>query len=97
MTAAIIVVGLYSLGLRMLIRGGRVPVVAPAEFTDAITVMTPAEARKAEKKAIKAAKKNPLTEGQKRFSRAIAYLCFALCAGAVLAGIYLIVPALHGG
>ncbi|MGO2664322.1 hypothetical protein, partial [Mycetocola reblochoni] len=96
MTAAIVVVGLYALGVRMLIRGGRVPVVAPAEFTDAITVLSPAEARKAERKAEKAARKNPLTAGQKRLARLTAYACFGLCAGAVLFGIYLIVPALHG-
>ncbi len=35
--AAVLVVGFYSLGLRLLVRAGRPPVVAPVEFTDAIT------------------------------------------------------------
>ena len=39
-TAAILIVGFYSLGLRLLVRAGRAPVVAPAEFTDAITVVS---------------------------------------------------------
>ena len=43
MIAAVLVVGFYSLGLRLLVRAGRVPVVAPAEFTDAITVITEKE------------------------------------------------------
>ena len=38
--ASVVVVGFYSLGLRLLVRAGRAPVVSPAEFTDAITVIT---------------------------------------------------------
>ena len=38
--ASVVVVGFYSLGLRLLVRAGRAPVVRPAEFTDAITVIT---------------------------------------------------------
>jgi hypothetical protein len=93
----VVVVGLYSLGLRLLVAGGRVPVVVPAEFTDAITVLTPAEIASAEKKAAKAARKNPRTPAQRRLATYGAYVCFTLCALAVLYGIYLIVPALHGG
>lgn len=90
-TAAVLVVGFYALGLRMLVRAGRAPVVAPAEFTDAITVITEKEARRAEKAAAKAAKRSPLTEGQKRFALVGAYASFAVCAAAVLGGLLLIV------
>ena len=54
---ALLVVGFYAMGLRLLVRAGRAPVVAPAEFTDAITVISEKEARKAAKAAAKAAKK----------------------------------------
>ncbi len=33
------IVTFYALGLRLLVRSGRAPVVSPAEFTDAITVI----------------------------------------------------------
>ena len=89
--AAVLVVGFYALGLRLLVRAGRAPVVAPAEFTDAITVISEKEARRAEKAAAKAAKRSPLTEAQKRVALAAAYLCFAVCAAAVLGGLLLIV------
>lgn len=92
-----VVVSTYSLGIRLLTLSGRTPVVAPAEFTDAITIMTPAEAAQAAKKAAKAAKKSPLTAGQKRAAFVCAVGCFTLSGVAVLYGIYLIVPALHGG
>ena len=91
------VVGFFSLGVKMLVVAGRVPVVTPATFTDAITVLTAAEIKSAAKKAAKAARKNPLTPGQKRVALSAAYACFTLCGLAVLYGIYLIVPALHGG
>ena len=90
-TAAVLVVGFYALGLRLLVRAGRSPVVAPAEFTDAITVISEKEARRAEKAAAKAAKRSPLTEAQKRVALAAAYLSFAVCAAAVLGGLLLIV------
>ncbi|MDQ7880069.1 peptidase [Microbacterium sp. QXD-8] len=89
-TSAVLVVGFYALGLRLLVRAGRAPVVAPAEFTDAITVITEKEARRAEKAAAKAAKRSPLTEGQKRVALVAAYLCFGVCAAAVLGGLLLI-------
>ena len=89
--SAVLVVGFYSLGLRLLVRAGRPPVVAPAEFTDAITVISEKEARRAEKAATKAAKRNPLTEGQKRLALAGAYVSFAVCGLAVLGGLLLIV------
>ncbi|MEJ3403328.1 peptidase [Rathayibacter sp. YIM 133350] len=93
-----IVVSAYSLGLRMLSVAGRAPVVEPAAYTDALTVVTAAEAKAAAKrvkKAKKAAKKNPLTENQKRWALAAAYACFTVSAAAVLYGIYLIIPAFH--
>ncbi|MEQ6896746.1 peptidase [Microbacterium sp. KR10-403] len=88
---AVLVVGFYAAGLRMLVRAGRVPVVAPAEFTDAITVISPKQAAKAEKAAAKAAKKSPLTDGQRLLALIAAYASFGLCALAVLGGILLIV------
>ena len=54
LTGAVLVVGFYALGLRMLVRAGRAPVVVPADFTDAIAVITAQEARRAEKAAAKA-------------------------------------------
>lgn len=89
--AAATVVTFYAIGLRMLVRAGRAPVVAPAEFTDAITVISEKEARRAAKAAAKAAKKSPLTEFQKRLALVGAYASFAVCAAAVLGGILLIV------
>lgn len=91
LAGAVLVVGFYAVGLRLLVRAGRAPVVAPAEFTDAITVITEKEARKAEKAAAKAAKKSPLTAAQKRVALGGAYAAFALCALAVLGGLLLIV------
>ncbi|UYO98333.1 peptidase [Microbacterium sp. M28] len=85
------IVTFYALGLRLLVRSGHAPVVSPAEFTDAITVISEKELRRAEKQAAKAAKKNPLTEGQKRMSLVGAYACFVMCALAVIAGILIIV------
>ena len=87
----VVVVSAYSLGVRLLTLSGRTPIVTPAEFTDAITVVTPAEIRQAEKRAAKAAKKSPLSEGQKRAALIGAWGCFALSAFAVIFGIYLIV------
>lgn len=88
---AVLVVGSCAIGLRLLVRSGRAPVVAPAEFTDAITIITEKEARKAAKAAAKAARKSPLSEGQKRLALAGAYAAFALCALAVVGGLGLIV------
>ena len=88
---ATVVVIAYSFGIRLLTLSGRTPIVTPAEFTDAITIVTPAEIRQAEKRAAKAAKKSPLSEGQKRAALGGAWACFAVSAVAVLVGIYLIV------
>lgn len=95
LVGAVVVVGLYSLGLRLLVTAGRVPVVVPAEFTDAITVMSPKKVAQAEKKAEKAARKNPLTPAQQMTARIGAYACFVACAAAVIFGIYLIIPLFH--
>ncbi|WP_395243548.1 peptidase [Agromyces sp. MMS24-K17] len=88
---ASVVVSAYSLGIRLLTISGRTPVVTPAEFTDAITVITPAEAKAAAKRAAKAARKNPLSEGEKRVAFLGACACFALSGIAVIVGIWLIV------
>jgi hypothetical protein len=92
---ATVIVSTYALGIRLLTVSGRTPIVTPAEFTDAITVITPAEAKAAAKKAAKAAKKSPLTDGQKRAAYVGACTCFVLSALSVIVGIFLIVPALH--
>ena len=44
LVSACAVVSLYALALRMLSTAGKAPHVTPAEFTDAITIVTPAEA-----------------------------------------------------
>ena len=85
------IVTFYAVGLRLLVRSGHAPVVSPAEFTDAITVISEKELKRAAKQAAKAAKKSPLTDGQKRLSLIGAYGCFALCAVAVITGILIIV------
>lgn len=85
------VVTFYALGLRLLVRSGHAPVVTPAEFTDAITVLTEKEIKRAAKRAAKAAKKSPLTQAQRQVALVGAYACFALCAIAVVAGILIIV------
>lgn len=89
--AAVLVVGFYSLGLRLLVRAGRAPVVGPAEFTDAITVITVKDAQRAAKAAAKAAKRSPLTAGQRQAAAVGAYVCFGLSALAVLGGLLLII------
>ncbi|MGH3690559.1 MULTISPECIES: peptidase [unclassified Microbacterium] len=91
LVGATAIVTFYSLGLRLLVRSGRAPVVSPAEFTDAITVITEKELKRAEKQAAKAARKSPLTEGQKSLALVGAYGCFALCAAAVVGGILFLV------
>ena len=91
LVGACAVVTFYSLGLRLLVRSGHAPVVSPAEFTDAITVITEKELKRAAKQAAKAAKKSPLTDGQRRIALVGAYGCFVLCAVAVIAGILIIV------
>jgi len=88
---ATVVVVAYSLGIRLLTLSGRTPIVTPAEFTDAITIVTPAEIKQAAKRAAKAARKSPLSEGQKRAALIGAWACFAVSAIAVVVGIYLIV------
>lgn len=91
MLGAVVLVSFYAMGLRLLVRAGRAPVVGPAEFTDAIAVITEKERLRAAKAAAKAAKKSPLTDGQKKLALLGAYGCFAVCAAAVLFSILLIV------
>lgn len=91
LVGATAVVVFYAMGLRLMVRSGHAPVVVPAEFTDAITVISEKEAKRAAKQAAKAARKSPLTEGQKRLSLIGAYACFAVCAAAVISGVLIIV------
>lgn len=91
LTGAVLVVSFYAAGLRLLVRGGRAPVVGPAEFTDAITVISEKEAQRAVKAVAKAARKSPLTEAQKQTSLVAAYGCFTVAALVVLAGLLLII------
>lgn len=95
LAATAVVVSAYAFGLRLLATSGRAPLVEPASFTDAITVITPEQSKAAAKRQKKAAKKNPLTEGQKRAAQAGAYACFSVAGLAVLFGIYLIIPYFH--
>jgi hypothetical protein len=95
LVAAGIVVSLFAFALRMLSTAGRAPHVTPAEFTDAITIITPAEAAAEAKRIKKAAARSPLSPLQKKLALVLAYTCFVLCGLVVLFGIYLIVPALH--
>lgn len=88
---AAIVVTFYALGLRLLVSGGRAPVVPPAEFPDAIAVRSGKQAAKAEKKAAKAAAKTPLTQGQQSVRLGAAYVCFGICAVAVLGAVLYLV------
>ncbi len=88
---AVLVVGFYAIGLRLLVRAGRAPVVAPAEFTDAITVISEKEARKAAKAAAKAAAKSPLSDGQKRLALWGAFGSFGLSAAAVFVGLLVLI------
>ena len=91
LVGATAIVTFYAFGLRLMVRAGHAPVVTPAEFTDAITVISEKEAARAAKQAAKAARKSPLSETQKRLSLVGAYGCFALCALAVVGGILLLV------
>ncbi|HZK60187.1 MAG TPA: peptidase, partial [Cryobacterium sp.] len=75
LVSAALIVSLYSLGLRLLTSAGRSPVVDPAEFTGAITVLTPKRAAKEARRSRKAAAANPLTAGQKRAALIGAYAC----------------------
>lgn len=88
---AVLIVGFYATGLRLLVRAGRIPVVTPAEFTDAITILSEKEIKRAEKHAAKAALKSPLSQTQKQFAFFGACVCFVLCGLAVLGGVLLIV------
>ena len=85
-----VVVVAYAFGIRLLTLSGRTPIVTPAEFTDAITVISEKDARRAEKAAAKAAKKSPLTDGEKRVALVAAYLSFGVAGAAVLGGLLLI-------
>lgn len=89
---AALVVSLFAFGIRLLSTAGSPPIGGPAEFTDAITVISPKEAKKIEKRARKAAQRSPLSPAQKRLALVGAYACFALTGVAVLVGIYLIIP-----
>ncbi|MCQ9368362.1 peptidase [Brevibacterium sp. 50QC2O2] len=91
LVGASMLVFFYGLGLRLLVEGGRPPVVHPVDFPDAITKLTPKQIRKAEKKAAKAAKRNPLTHLQKRARLTGAYACFTLCGLTILGAVILIV------
>ncbi len=86
------IVSLYSLGIRLLTASGRTPIVAPLEFTDAITIIDPEEVLKNEKRAAKAARKSPLTQAQKNAAFLAAWACFVLSGAVVLLGIWLILP-----
>lgn len=91
LVGASLLVLFYALGLRLLVRAGRVPIVAPADFTDAITVVSPKQLAKNEKRAEKALKKSPLTHAQRETARFGAYACFAVCALVIASSIVMLV------
>lgn len=91
LTGAVTVVFFYSIGVRMLVRAGRVPRVTDAELTDAIMIVTKKDIRRAERAAEKAAKRPPLTRSQEITALVVAWASFAMCAAAAVAGILLIV------
>ena len=91
MIGAVVLVALFALALRLRAASGRIPVVAPAEFTDAIAVLTEKQQRREEKAADKAARKSPLSEAQKTAALVGSYACFALCGAVVVFAIFLIV------
>lgn len=93
--SACLAVSLYAVGLRMLATAGKAPLATPAEFTDAITIVTPAEAAAEAKRIKKAAKRSPLSSAQKRLALVAAYTCFVLGGAVVVFGLYLIIPAFH--
>ena len=82
----------YALGLRLLVSGGRPPVVPPAEFPDAIAVRSEKQAAKIERKVEKVMQRTPLTPAQQRDRLLCAYACFGVCALAVMSAVvYLVV------
>jgi hypothetical protein len=93
--SASLVVTLFALGLRLLSSAGRPVHVGPAEFTDAITVVTQEQAEIEAKRVRKAAKRSPLSPAQKRLALAGARVCFTVCVVIVLVGVYLIIPGFH--
>ncbi len=95
LTGTSVIVGLYALGTRLLAAAGMVLNVEPAEFTDAITVVSPERAAKARRKAARARTKNALTPLQKSVALCGAITCFVLCVLAILFGLYLLIPYFH--
>ncbi|MDL5352968.1 peptidase [Microbacterium sp. zg-YB36] len=91
LVGSVVVVTFYAFGLRLLVRSGRAPVVTPAEFTDAITVITEKQARRGAKAAAKAASRSPLSDAQKQLALLGAFASFAVSALAVLGALMLIV------
>lgn len=81
----------YSLGVRLLVTGGRPPIVPPEEFSDAIAVRSQKQAARIAKRVEKVAAQSPLTEGQQRLVLGAAYACFGVCALAVIAGVLYLV------
>ena len=95
LVGAAVVVGLYALGLRMLAVAGHTPFVPPAEFDEAITVLSPKQVKKEVKKVRKARKRNPYSPAVQRLALVAAYALFTVSGCAVLFGIYLMVPYFH--
>ena len=91
-----LIVSLYALGLRLLAVSGHTPFVPPAQFDEAITVLSPKQMKREAKKVKKARKGNPYSPVVKRIALIAAYALFSLSGIVVLFGIYLIVPYFHG-
>lgn len=91
-----VVVSLYALGLRLLAVAGHPPFVPPAQFDEAITVLSPKKVKKETKRIRKAQRANPHSPIVRRVALVGAYALFASAGLVALYGVYLIVPYFHG-
>lgn len=95
LVGACVMVSLFAVGLRLLSSAGRPVHVEPADFADAITVVSKERALKEAKRIRKARERSQLTATQRRWRLVAAQVCFVLCAAIGLFGIYLVIPAFH--
>lgn len=82
---------LYALGMRLLVRAGRVKHVGAGRPVEAIMRVTDKDRERAAKRASKAASASPLTAGQRTIALVAAHACLALCVFAAGGGIFFIV------
>ena len=90
-----LIVSLYALGLRLLAVSGHTPFVPPAQFYEAITVLSPKQVKKETKRVRTARRTNPYPPAVQRVALVGAWALFTITGILVLFGIYLIVPYFH--